>query len=411
VPAAENIGSALPVWSVVPFASLLLCIAIIPLFAGHWWEKNFGKVALVLALPVVIFFTFKDLPELLKTGHDYISFIILLGSLFTVSGGIVIRGSVGGRPVTNTILLLIGAVFANLIGTTGASMLLIRPLIKANKNRKSITHVVIFFIFLVSNVGGSLTPLGDPPLFLGYLKGVPFFWTLQLWPEWLTAVLSILFIFFIMDSTIYRRNRDVQTLDQGKLKILGGINILFLLGIAGSVFLNSPLREIGMFAMGILSYAVTPKNIRNLNEFTFGPIKEVAIIFAGIFATMIPALLLLESKGSALGIRLPWHFFWTTGALSSFLDNAPTYLTFLSTAQGLRLTPDIVGVPTMFLKAISLGAVFMGANSYIGNGPNFMVKAIAEEQGVKMPSFFGYMMYSIAVLIPVFILITFIFFI
>lgn len=404
-----SLGSTLPVWSIVPFAGLLLSIAIIPLFAGHWWEKNFGKVALVLAIPVAAFFLLKDSEQLLETGHEYISFIILLGSLFIVSGGIVIQGSMGGKPLTNTIILLFGSVLANFIGTTGASMVLIRPMIKANKHRKSLSHVVIFFIFLVSNVGGSLTPLGDPPLFLGYLKGVPFFWTLGLWPQWLMAILIIAAIFFIFDTLIYKKNQDTDGEDQGKLKILGGVNILFLAGIVGSVFLDSPLREIGMFTMGVLSYMVTPKDIRALNEFTFGPIKEVAILFAGIFATMIPALLILEAKGSALGIKLPWHFFWTTGVLSSFLDNAPTYLTFLSTAQGLKLSPEIVKVPAIFLKAISLGAVFMGANSYIGNGPNFMVKAIAEEQGVKMPSFFGYMAYSGAVLIPVFIVITFIF--
>lgn len=413
MPEKELLGDLLPLWSVIPFAALLLSIAIIPLISGHWWEKNYGKVALVLATPMAIFFMIRDSHILFETGHEYASFIILLGSLFVVSGGLVIQGSAGGRPSSNTVLFLIGSVLSNIIGTTGASMVLVRPLIKANKHRKSQSHVMIFFIFLISNVSGSLTPIGDPPLFLGYLKGVPFFWTLSLWPQWLTAVLVIATMFFIMDTIIWRKNGDIVQEDQGSLKMLGKINILFLLGIVGSVFLPSPVRELGMLAMGVASYIGTPKNIRSMNEFSFGPIKEVAILFAGIFTTMIPALLILQAKGSALGLTEPWHFFWTTGVLSSFLDNAPTYLTFLSTAQGLGLSPDDVvaglGVPAAYLKAISLGAVFMGANSYIGNGPNFMVKAIAEEQGVKMPSFFGYMLYSIIVLVPLFVVITLIF--
>lgn len=407
------LGDLLPVWSVIPFAALLLSIAIIPLFSGHWWEKNYGKVAAFLAVPVGIFFLIRDWHVLYETGHEYVSFIILLGSLFVVSGGLVIQGKVGGRPITNTALLLMGSILSNIIGTTGASMVLVRPLIRANKHRKSQSHLMIFFIFLISNISGSLTPIGDPPLFLGYLRGVPFFWTLTLWPQWLMAVLMVAVIFFVLDTLIWRRNGDVAGEDQGSLKMLGSVNILFLLGIVGSVFLPSPLRELGMLSMGLASYYLTSRDIRSLNEFTFGPIKEVAILFAGIFTTMIPALLILQAKGAALGLTVPWHFFWTTGVLSSFLDNAPTYLTFFSTAQGMNLSPDDVvtglGVPATYLTAISLGAVFMGANSYIGNGPNFMVKAIAEEQGIKMPSFFGYMLYSGIVLVPLFIIITMIF--
>jgi Na+/H+ antiporter NhaD/arsenite permease-like protein len=401
------------VW-VIPFALLLLSIAIMPLMAAHFWHRRYPLVCLILALPVVAYFTYVDPHRLSETALDYVSFIILLGSLFVVSSGVVVEGGITASPLGNTMYLATGAVIANVIGTTGASMLLIRPLIRANKHRHRISHVFIFFIFLVSNVGGSLTPLGDPPLFLGYLEGVPFTWTFGLWREWVTAVSIVLAVFYVFDrimargETLADESYEVRT--AGALRLEGKRNLLYLAGIVVCVFIDRPLRELGMLAMALLSYQTTPESVHDRNEFTLGPIKEVAILFAGIFATMIPALVVLEQNGSRLGVDQPWEFFWATGLLSSFLDNAPTYLTFLSAARGLGLPGDVVGVPSHILAAISCGAVFMGANSYIGNGPNFMVKAIVEESGIQMPSFFGYMAYSVSILVPTFVIVTLLFF-
>jgi Na+/H+ antiporter NhaD/arsenite permease-like protein len=269
--------------------------------------------------------------------------------------------------------------------------------------------VFIFFIFLVSNLGGALTPLGDPPLFLGFLEGVPFFWTLRLWPQWLFTVAIVLGVFYAIDRTRWQHETQHPVSEQA-FEIVGMHNFLFLGGVVVSVFLPTPVREVAMVSMGALSYFFTRTEIHAENHFTFHPIQEVALLFAGIFMTMMPALLILEARGGHLGLHQPWHFFWVTGTLSSFLDNAPTYLTFLAAVRGLGLPAEIAGVPQTFLSAVSLGAVFMGANSYIGNGPNFMVKAIAEQQGVKMPTFFGYMVYSGVVLVPVFVLVTLVFF-
>jgi Na+/H+ antiporter NhaD/arsenite permease-like protein len=269
--------------------------------------------------------------------------------------------------------------------------------------------VFIFFIFLVSNIGGCLTPLGDPPLFLGYLAGVPFTWTLRLWPEWLTTGGIVLALFFGFDSFV-ARGEPAAVATAGRLRLDGTRNLLYLAGVVACIFVDRPLREIGMLAMTLISYQTTPEHVHDRNEFTLGPIGEVAILFAGIFATMIPALIVLEQNGAALGAREPWHFFWATGLLSSLLDNAPTYLTFLSAGRGLGLPAEVVGVPAGILAAISCGAVFMGANSYIGNGPNFMVKAIVEENGIEMPTFAGYMAYSAAILLPTFVIVTLIFF-
>ena len=474
---------------VLPFIGILLCIAIIPLINAHFWEKNLWWISLgIFCVPMAIIFSAfmgEQLRELsIEKGLDYISFIILLASLFVISGGILIKGSLAGTPRVNTIFLLIGSIIASFIGTTGASMLLIRPLIRANKERKRKAHVIIFFIFLVSNIGGSLTPLGDPPLFLGYLQGVPFEWTLRLIPQWALACGIVLCVFFIFDTILYRKediraaaspaSSDIVSNIEDTIKLLnikrtdkekrismksieqakenlfnilnrigdaspaekfgidGKINLVLIAGVVLTVFLHGMLikkvawwprfgpQEISMSLLLILSLIVTPYKggLRKQNAFTFQPIKEVAYLFAGIFAAMIPALYILEHKGAALGITKPWQFFWASGGLSSFLDNAPTYLTFLSLAKGLNMPNDLGFVlndggylSAAVLAAISCGSVFMGANSYIGNGPNFMVKSIAEEQGVKMPSFFGYMVYSIAILIPVFILITFVFFV
>lgn len=404
-----SLGETLPVWSVLPFVGLLLSIAVAPLISGHWWEKHSWSVSLAFGVPVAAYFLVADPADLARTLHDYVGFIILLGTLYIITGGIVVRGAFPPTPLVNAAFLSLGAAIANVIGTTGASVLLIRPLLRANARRANATHVVVFFIFLVSNVGGVLTPLGDPPLFLGFLRGVPFFWTLRLWPQWLFTVGLVLAAFYVLD--LFRwRHETRHAKEELRFAIAGAHNFVFLGGVVGAVFLPSPWREVTMVAMGVLSYVFTAEEIHHENGFTFGPIAEVAVLFIGIFLTMIPALLILEARGGRLGLREPWHFFWLAGGLSSFLDNAPTYLTFLSAIRGLGLPAEVAGVPQTFLAAISLGAVFMGANSYIGNGPNFMVKAIAEEQGVQMPSFFGYMIYSGAVLIPVFVLVTIVFF-
>jgi Na+/H+ antiporter NhaD/arsenite permease-like protein len=410
MPMPHALGETLPLWSVLPFAGLLLAIAVAPLFAPLWWEHHYGKVSVGLAIPVALYFLAADPAHLLHTLHEYIAFIILLGTLFTITGGILIRGDFPPTPLVNSIFLGIGAALANVIGTTGASMLLVRPLLRANARRARRAHVIVFFIFLVSNVGGALTPLGDPPLFLGFLEGVPFFWTLRLWPQWLLTVTLVLAVFYVVDR-YHWRHEAVHPHEELGFAILGGQNFLFLGGVIGAIFLPTPWRELAMALMGLLSYQLTRQDIHDENGFGFHPIIEVATLFIGIFMTMMPVLLILEARGSHLGLHEPWHFFWITGALSSFLDNAPTYLTFLSAARGLGLPAEIAGVPAKFLAAVSLGAVFMGANSYIGNGPNFMVRSIAERQGVKMPSFFGYMIYSGVVLIPVFAIVTVVFFV
>ncbi|HET7752763.1 MAG TPA: sodium:proton antiporter [Anaeromyxobacteraceae bacterium] len=434
--AAEHtpqLGSLLPVWSVAPFAAILLCIAVLPLVAGGWWEHNRNKALLsaLLGVPVAAWIASLDPLLLAHTAHEYVAFILLLGALFVISGGIVVRGTLAGTPGLNTGLLAIGALLASFVGTTGASMLLIRPLLRANEVRRQKRHVVVFFIFIVANAGGLLTPLGDPPLFLGFLRGVPFLWTLRLWPEWLFVNGVLLALFYVVDSTIFRRE-DIRTpgdLDEiaerhaVPVHIAGKRNFLYLAGVvavllaSGSTKLPLGVQEGGMALMAALSWFTTPRPMRGENAFTWGPIVEVAVVFAGIFATMIPALAILNARGAELGLAEPWQFFWATGLLSSFLDNAPTYLTFASAASGivgtdaanLRLLVEH-DVGAVLLEAVALGAVFMGANTYIGNGPNFMVKAIAEQGGVKMPSFFGYVGYSVAILVPLFVALTLLFF-
>ncbi len=413
-----NLGTFLPLWSVAPFICMLLAIAIIPLKHGPWWESNRNKalVSLILGLPVGIYFLIADYHQLIHAAMDYASFVIIIASLFIISGGILLEGNPLGTPFVNTVFLFVGAVLSNIIGTPGASMLLIRPLLRTNNTRKHIKHIPVFFIFLVSNIGGCLTPIG-PPLFLGYLRGVPFFWTLRLLPLWTLAVGILLFIFYLFEIRAWKKEAPVDIvrdeLLEEPLSIRGKLNFLWLLGVVGAVFLPTPNREIMIVSMGYLSYRFTSKEIRAKNRFTFYPVNEVAVLFAGIFATMIPALLILGARGAETGIKEPWQFFWITGGLSSFLDNAPAYLTFFSLADGLGIgggISSIIRIPENILIAISAGSVFMGANSYIGNGPNFMVKSICEEAGVKIPSFFGYMVYSGLILIPVFILITAVFF-
>ncbi len=443
-----RLGTLLPGASIVPFCLLLLSIAVFPLFQPHWWEHNTNKglIAAVLAVPTAIYLaTLGDsgTHALLHAGEEYLSFVLLLGSLFVISGGVLVRGRLPGTPGMNTVMLAIGTGLASFVGTTGASMLLIRPLLRANESRTRVAHVVVFFIFTVSNCGGLLTPLGDPPLFLGFLKGVPFEWTLRLTPQWLVVNGILLALFFLWDALVFaadkrRGEHETPLTNEGvpePLGIAGLHNFLFLgviiaiiyckgnaLGLGGQEW--PPFLQEGlMLATGIASYWLTSAEIRGKNRFSFGPINEVAILFAGIFVTMIPALAILNVNGKHLGLTEDWHFFWASGLLSSFLDNAPTYLTFAATAAGsqgvplegkylgefLKL-PAAVGAPA-FIAAISCGSVFMGANTYIGNGPNFMVKAIAEENNVRMPSFFGYMAYSIGILIPIFVLVTFLFFV
>lgn len=446
--AAGMPGANLPYWTVGPFAVLLLCIAVMPLLAAHWWEhnRNKGIVAALLSIPLVLYIviTYGDrgVHELVHKFKEYASFIALLAALFIISGGIYVRGSLSGTPLVNTGLLAFGALIASFVGTTGASVLLIRPLLRANAPRVKRAHVVVFFIFIVSNCGGLLTPLGDPPLFLGFLAGVPFEWTLRLWREWLFVNGLLLVIFNVLDQSIFAREekeRPGSQLEEVQkhepLRVLGLHNLLFLAGVIAVIYGSGKglgtadgkwpegLQEGLLVLLAIASFFTTSREIHQSNRFSFTPINEVAILFAGIFVTMTPALLLLNAHGSELGVKEPWHFFWATGMLSSFLDNAPTYLTFASAACGLNHIsttdpaylklflelPPVARAPEL-LAAISCGAVFMGANTYIGNGPNFMVKAIAEENGVKMPGFFGYMAYAVAILIPIFIAVTFVFF-
>ncbi len=401
----------------LPFAAMLLAIAVCPLWVPHWWESNRNKLiaSAVLGLPVLVFYGARHPATLVHTAADYVSFIVLLAGLFVISGGILLRGDLVATPATNTGFLALGGVLASFVGTTGASVLLVRPLLQTNSERTRVKHTVVFFIFIVSNVGGMLTPLGDPPLFLGYLAGVPFTWTFRLWPQWGLMLVVLLAAFFLYDSVQFSREPLAAIRSDRShvepLRVLGGLNAAWLVGVVLAVaFLHAPWRELVIVALAAVSLKLTPQRIRRDNGFSAGPMIEVAVLFAGIFLTMIPALDLLRLRGDELGVRAPWQFFWASGALSSFLDNAPTYLAFLALGQGLRLPGEIVGVPAAILAAISVGAVAMGANTYIGNAPNFMVKAIAEEAGVKMPSFFGYMLYSGTILIPLFVVVTLVFF-
>lgn len=406
---------ALDVIAVIPFVAILLCIAVIPLVNEHWWHPNRNKaiVSFLLGVPMGAIYFVIEREAFMHTAHEYFSFICLLGALFIISGGINIRGSFAGSPVANSGIIFVGAVLASFIGTTGAAMVLIRPLLKSILWRRRPEIPVIFFIFLVANIGGLLTPLGDPPLFLGYLNGVPFSWTFKLVFEWAFMVFLVLAVYFIFDSVLYKRDLAEHPEHRGAsgeaFGIDGALNFLWLgVVLCTTAFVeSSPWRELGYIGAALIGWFSTQAEIRERNQFTFHPISEVAILFAGIFACMIPCLLLLERHGAQLGVHTPGQFFWATGTLSSFLDNAPTYLTFFSLAKGLEVDPSATyvantGVAEHILEAISLGAVFMGANTYIGNGPNFMVKAIAEEWKIKMPSFFGYMAWSICILIPLF---------
>ncbi len=416
------LGSELPLVTALPFVALLLVIALAPLVVPTWWHHNRNKalVSLVISAPILVYLAI-DAPELLhEKFHEYLGFIVVIGALFVVTGGIHVQGSLAGTPLVNTGMLGLGAVLANLLGTTGASVLLIRPLLRANKRRKRVAHIVIFFIFIVANCGGLLTPIGDPPLLLGFLKGVPFDWTLRLWPQWLLINGILLVIFNVWkDEKELPGSQHEEVLVHEPLRIQGGVEMLVLLGIIATILLaGSTLIILGL---AVLGYFAGSGERRARNVFTFGPIIEVAVLFAAIFATMAPVLDMLNAWAQRpdFGLTKPWHFFWASGALSSVLDNAPTYLAFAASAAGLQgIAPHGAYIGTLvvnpeaaqLLAAISTGAVFMGANTYIGNAPNFMVKAIAEENGVKMPSFFGYLRYSVGILVPLYIAISLIYF-
>jgi Na+/H+ antiporter NhaD/arsenite permease-like protein len=454
----DHLGRILPLWSMIPFVGILLSIAIFPLVAPRFWHHHFPKIsafwALVMAVPFLIAYkgdAFYEIMHIILV--DYIPFIVVLWGLFTVGGGIMLRGRLVGTPAVNTLLLLVGTILASWTGTTGAAMLLIRPVIRANAWRKRKMHIIIFFIFLVANIGGSLTPLGDPPLLLGFFHGVPFFWTLRLIVPmgFLAAILLVLF--YVLDSYFLKKDgvAPPETTERDPIRLEGIHNFLFLGGILFFVLLSGMLslpevsilgvhvpqqdilRVLGIILMGWLSLRTTSGELRKANDFTWFPIQEVAYLFAGIFITIVPALTILRAGSEgAMGFIIdnvdrPWQYFWVTGILSSFLDNAPTYLTFFNTALGkLHLTESqvslfLAGSTTggellanlktfqQLLVAISIGAVFMGANTYIGNAPNFMVRSIAEENKIRMPSFFGYMFWSVLILFPIFILITFVF--
>ncbi len=424
-------------WMMIPFGLMLLVIAVAPLVAEHWWEKNLNKLIFVLALsvPTGAYMAYAGLGD--KVVHqlffDYLPFIVLLGALFVVTGGIHIRYNMAGKPLVNSLVLFIGFNIASFIGTTGAAMLLIRPLLDINKDRQYKAHTICFFIALVANCGGVLSPLGDPPLFLLYLRGASFNWFSHLFPEWAFVGVVLLAVYFLTDTYLYRKEHrldpapaaDDEEDEPLRVSVSGAINVFYIVGIVTAVaFLNEShvpamgredaplymkfLREIVLVVIILLSLYTTKKRVRRENNFSWDPILEVAILFVGIFVTMTPALLYLNTHAASLGLSKPWEFFYSTGLLSSFLDNAPTAVAFHTVAAGLpeAATAELVaGVPEMILRAISLGAVFFGALTYIGNGPNFMVKAIAERDGVKMPSFFGYMFkFSLVVLLPVYIL-------
>jgi len=403
------------IW-VAPFACLLLGIAIMPIAAPRFWESNAKKllVSAVLGAPVAGLYLSRDPNALAQAGRDYVSFIILIGSLFVIAGGVLLDGDFEARPWVNTLLLALGTLLASVIGTIGASMLLIRPLLHTNAERRNVVHTVIFFIFLVSNVGGALTPLG-PPLFLGYLAGVPFTWSLRLTPIFVVTMAMLLVIYFVWDVQAYRHETP-DRLQQDRsnvkpLRLAGAHNLALLIGIvSAAALLGAPWRELTMLALVAISWISTSRHIHHANRFAVHPMLEVAAIFLGIFLTMIPALQVLRARGGELGVTHAWEYFWATGLLSAVLDNAPTYLAFLALGQGQHLPAEVVGVPHVILGAISAGACFMGALTYIGNGPNFMVRSIAESRGIKMPGFGGYMLYSGAILIPVFLLVTLVFF-
>ncbi len=425
-----NTEPTIPLIALLPFVLMLLSIAVFPLFWNHFWEKNKNKliVAIILSIPIIIYLLFAGFTDRLEETmiFDYLPFIILLGALFTITGGIYLTGDIEAKPIVNTTFLAIGAVLASFMGTTGAAMLLIRPVIQTNKERKYKVHTILFFIGIVANCGGLLTPLGDPPLFMMYLRSAPFVWFFKFFPEWLLTNGILLAIYFLVDSYYHKKEpasaiiRDETMIRP--LRLQGKMNFFWLAGVVLAVaFLNEQylsfikinpyfkfIREAVILLLAYLSILFTPKLIRESNNFTWGPIQEVAYLFIGIFITMVPCLLYLELNAHTLGVTTTTQFYYYTGLLSSFLDNTPTAVTFHSLALGLGINniPLIAGIPEELLRAICIGAVFFGSMTYIGNGPNFMVKAVAEENNIKMPDFFSYMIkFSLIILLPVFILV------
>ena len=453
--ALAGAGGAVPLWLCIPFAGLLLCVALCPLFCPDWWEHNQPlAVAFWSVLFLVPYGLMGGLGTAVETAlecliGDYLTFIVLLFGLFCVAGNISLEGDLAGSPRINVLLLLLGTVLSSWIGTTGASMLMVRPVIKMNAWRRHRSHIMVFFIFLISNMGGCLTPIGDPPLLMGFSRGIPFFWSLQLAPVLVFNAVILLTVFYWIDLRAYRKDIATGNIPDirkpgTEIHIRGLHNLIFLVMIVAAVVVSGVLPTLPSFqneageVIGIpifgevtltipallevvvillaafLSFKTTHVSVRKSNHFTWGAIQEVAVLFVGIFITMQPALMILTTMGGQLGLTHPAQMFWATGALSSFLDNTPTYLVFLTAAcaQGATagLTTTLGVVPVQMLSAISCGAVFMGANTYIGNAPNFMVKSISDENGIHMPSFFGYMFWSVRFLIPIFVLDTLIFF-
>lgn len=426
----ETTIHSVPLLAMLPFILMLLSIAVFPVVWNHFWEKNLNKliIAVVLSVPVLIFLIANDFNhELIHSlVFDYIPFIVLLGSLFTITGGIYLSGDIEAKPIVNTGFMAIGAVLASLMGTTGAAMLLIRALIQTNKERQYKVHTILFFIAIVANCGGLLTPLGDPPLFMMYLRGAPFFWFTHLYVEWATANAFLLVVYFLVDSYFHKKEPakalKADREQKKPLRLQGNINFIFLLGVVlGVAFINKNyfpflgvpgneyfgfMREGVLVLMGVLSLYFTKAAVRKANNFTWHPIEEVAYLFLGIFITMVPCLIYLQANASSLGVQTPIQFYYYTGLLSSFLDNTPTAVTFWQLAQGLHIFEEVAHIPERLLIAISTAAVFFGAMTYIGNGPNFMVKAVAEENKIKMPDFFAYIYkFSLPVLLPIFIVV------
>ena len=436
--------TGIPLWASIPFVIMLLMIAIGPLVMEHWWENNRNKliVSCVLGIPTAVYLIMQGLTHNLEHQifGDYIPFIVLLTALFVITGGIHLSGDIQAKPIINTLFLGIGYVLASFTGTTGAAMLLIRPVIETNSQRKYKTHTILFFIAAVANCGGLLSPLGDPPLLLLYLRGAEFTWFMGMAPEWLVAGALLLLIYFFVDTYYYRKeDKSALELDRTNIKPLrlsGLVNLIYLAGVVFAVAFINPkmipdmvdnpetgymapiwlkfLREIVLVSLILMSLYTTKKKVREANKFTWAPIIEVAVLFLGIFVTMTPTLLYLSEHANSFGLDKPYQFFYITGLLSSFLDNAPTAVAFHSVASQLAPIAGetiVAGVSEILLRAIAIGAVFFGSMTYIGNGPNFMVKAIAEENGIKMPSFFGYILkFSLVVLLPIYIIVQLIFF-
>jgi Na+/H+ antiporter NhaD/arsenite permease-like protein len=440
------LGTQLPLWSAAPFVVLLVLVAVLELVARRWWGRVANKILVAAALAgpaalqLLVGYGSDGGVALWHSMTDYVSFILLLTAMFVIAGGIEVKGSLAGTPLANMTMLGIGAVLANLIGTTGAAMVLIRPFLRANAKRRHKAHLVVFFILIVANTGGLLTPLGDPPLYLGFLKGVPFGWSLGMWGPWLVVNGAVLVIFNLVDQFVVNREERERG-DDGlfdelmvhePLRLVGGWNVAFLAAVVlvilgrGSGFGHGGeswpfgVQELLLCGIAAASYLTTARAVHESNAFSFGPITSVAIVFFGIFVTMTAPLLILNARGAELGLREPWHFFWASGGVSSVLDNAPTYLSFTAVAAGqLGLSSDdptylsaLVATPAgdALLVAISCGAVLMGCLTYIGNGPNLMVKEMAEERGVGMPHFFAYAIVAVAIMVPVFAATTFLFF-